>query len=226
MSAHAAELMLQEWKRKKNLLLCAATGNSPRGAYQLFVQALQGDVANAEKMRLLKLDEWGGVSMTHPETCESFLQKNFVTPLNMDPSRYYSFRSNAEDPLKECEWVADRLQSNGPIDLCVLGLGLNGHIAFNEPAGFLHPFCHITPLSYESMQHTMARGMLEKPSYGMTLGMAEIMQSRKILLLVTGNAKKPVFERLLTKEITTWLPASFLWLHGQVHCLVDGMSMG
>lgn len=117
------------------------------------------------------------------------------------------------------------MQTQAPIDLCILGLGKNGHIAFNEPGDTLHPYCHVAQLSPESMQHTMAQTMQTQPTYGLTLGMADILSAKKIILLITGSNKKSAIEKLLQSNLTTHLPASLLWLHPDVDCLIDENSL-
>ncbi len=110
----------------------------------------------------------------------------------------------------------------GPIDCCVLGLGLNGHLALNEPAPELQTNFHrAAGLTDSTLQHSMVTAMGQRPSYGLTLGMADIFQSRLILLLVSGAAKKKITLELLDRRVTTDLPASFLWLHPNTICLLD-----
>jgi galactosamine-6-phosphate isomerase len=148
------------------------------------------------------------------------LQTHLIQPLQIPESRYISFNSNPAHPAEECESIQEKLEESGTIDLCVLGLGMNGHLALNEPSVFLHPHCHVAELSVMSLQHQMISGMQIKPSYGLTLGMADILQSKKILILINGAQKKKIVSKFLTREITTSLPASFLWLHPNVSCMI------
>jgi galactosamine-6-phosphate isomerase len=83
------------------------------------------------------------------------------------------------------------------MDVCILGKGINGHIAFNEPHEYLIPEFHIAELSKESMQHNMANQMELKPSYGLTMGMKNILQSKKILMLIAGKGKQKSIEKFL-----------------------------
>ena len=221
MSRAAAALLLAEIRQKPDLLLCPATGNSPLLAYQQLAAGYNAHPGAFNRLRLLKLDEWGGIPIDHPDSCESFLKDQLIGPLKVSPDRYFGFDSRPAEPEKECERMQGVLQQQGPIDVCVLGLGPNGHIAMNEPATVLHPNFHIADLSVESLQHSMVLNMDPKPTYGITVGMADIMLSRRILLLITGSQKKWAAETLLKKPISTQLPASLLWLHPQVECLVD-----
>jgi galactosamine-6-phosphate isomerase len=215
----AAQVLADQIILNPSLLLCAATGNTPTATYQKLAGKLDSQQTN--QLRILKLDEWGGISMTHPESCEQYLQKHLIKPLQIPKEGYFGFNSNPKNPGREIERIQEIIRRENPIDICVLGLGANGHIAFNEPADHLIPHCHVATLSHESMQHSMALQMNEKPSYGLTIGMADILQSKTIVMLISGPHKKEVTKAFLSKKITTHLPASFLWLHRDVHCFVD-----
>lgn len=226
MSRQAAELVVSEVERNEKLLLCAATGASPTGLYQELHRCSKQGKADFNLMRIIKLDEWGGLSENHPGTCETFLRNRLLKPLGIPDSAYISFQSNPADPFEECSRIRKELEIQGPIDLCILGLGTNGHLGLNEPGPFLESYCHRAELSPESLQHQMIRSMDPKPGYGLTLGMMEILASRKIVLLVSGKNKKQVFEHLLSKKITAELPASLLWLHRDVECMIDETCLG
>jgi galactosamine-6-phosphate isomerase len=221
MSAVAADMIHADLLAKTGMLLSAATGSSPLGAYKKLVEKYQTDSSAFETFRMIKLDEWGGIALDHPQSCHTYLNEKLLGPLKIEASRFISFDSRPVDQEKECKKVSAYLETKGPIDLCILGLGLNGHIAFNEPAPFLQANCHATALTATSMQHSMASDMEEKPTYGITLGMAEILQAKKIILLISGAGKQQIIQKFLSAKITTSLPASFLWLHPAVTCLID-----
>ncbi len=220
-SQKAAAIITSQLEAKSNTLLCAATGNSPTGTYEILAKEYTRRPGLFDGLRVLKLDEWGGVPMDDPGTCESYLRKNLLTPLQIPDRRYISFNSNPEDPQYECLKTQANIDDAGPIDCCVLGLGLNGHLALNEPAPELQTNFHRAGLTDSTLQHSMVTAMGQRPLYGLTLGMADILQSRLILLLVSGPAKKKITLELLSKKVTTHLPASFLWLHPNTICLLD-----
>jgi len=221
LSHRAKDLILQEIEKNKNLLLCTATGGSPTDTYDLLGHEYQAQPELFTQLRIIKLDEWGGIPMDHPATCESYLQAHLLEPLNILISRYIGFNSNPKDPLQECMNIQEKLDLEGPVDLCILGLGMNGHLAFNEPAPWLHPNCHLAELSVMSLQHLMAAEMNVKPTYGLTLGMADILHSKMILILINGRQKREMVSKFLSKEISSSVPASFLWLHPNVICLIE-----
>lgn len=219
LAAAASQIILQAIQKKPDLLLCAATGNTPTATYQALVA--QKSLFPRDQLRIFKLDEWGGVPMDHPGTCESYLQEHLIQPLNIPVDCYFSFQSNPADPEQECIRVQQLLQQEGPIDLCVLGLGVNGHLAFNEPGVFLQPHCHIAQLTEDSLGHSMTKDMRDVTLYGLTLGMSDILAAREIVLLITGPAKVEITQRLLEGKISTQLPASFLWLHPNVKVFIQ-----
>ncbi|WP_228238365.1 galactosamine-6-phosphate isomerase [Allomuricauda sp. M10] len=225
MSAFAADIVLGELERKRTLKICAATGNSPTGMYRLLAQAYKDRPEIFNGLHILKLDEWGGLSADHPGSCEYYLHQHLLEPLKIPSGRYMGFRPNPENPEDECERVQHIMESSEPIDLCILGLGKNGHIGFNEPADMLQPFCHVAQLSEESKKHGMVANMDQKPEYGMTLGMQNILSAKRILLLISGTGKDNAIAMLKKKMITPQFPVTFLWLHPKVDCLLlKGLS--
>lgn len=225
MSRAGADIVLHELGNKPDLLLCAATGSSPSGLYAQLAVAYAKSPEEFAALRVLKLDEWGGLNMDNPATCEAYLQKHLVGPLGIQENRYTAFYSNPNNPEEECRRIRTYLQNNGPADVCILGMGMNGHLALNEPGNYLRPYAHVAQLSDRSLTHSMLEESQEKPAYGLTLGIAEILASRKIIFLVSGNGKEELFRKFMEQKITTVIPATMLWLHRDVHCLVDKSSI-
>jgi galactosamine-6-phosphate isomerase len=221
LSQEAASLIIKQLKTNRNALLCAATGSSPTGTYSALKKHFDLSPEMFSGLRVIKLDEWGGLSKNNPSTCESYLREHLTGPLQINEDRYISFQSDSDDPVKECGRIARELKKAGSIDICILGLGMNGHLALNEPGTFLEAGPHVANLSESSLMHPMIGASGEKPSYGLTLGMADIFRSACILLLISGAKKKAVTGAFLNEKISTGLPASFLWLHPNVVCLID-----
>lgn len=211
-----ADFIVDLLQDQRQALICAATGSSPTKMYKKLVEK-QG-LQHTTGLRFIKLDEWAGLSMNHPGSCEYYLQQQLLKPLNILEENYISFNSKAAIPAEECTRIQQYLTQNGPINLCVLGLGLNGHIAFNDPADKLKRGVHLAELSATSLAHPMVKDVTIDLKYGYTLGMADILQSKTILLIVNGQHKKTIFQEFLKGQISTELPASFLWLHANVYC--------
>ena len=170
---------------------------------------------------MLQIDEWGGLTPGDPATCEADLRTKVLEPLGITRNRYQGFRTDATDPEAECARIARWLAANGPIDVCILGLGGNGHVAMNEPAEAMVPHAHVAELAKSSRNHAMLKHLAKKPRYGFTLGMADILCSRRILLLVNGKRKRSALKRLMRPRVTPRFPASFLWLHPDATVLCD-----
>lgn len=219
LSHAAADWLIERIRTRPDALLCAASGSTPHRTYELLAKHGAVEPRLFDRLRLIKLDEWGGLPMDDPATCEAHLRSTLVTPLAL-AERYEAFQSDAS-PEGECERVAAWLREHGPIDLGVLGLGLNGHLGFNEPAESLHAHAHVAQLSETSLTHAMLSQSELRPTHGLTLGMADLLQSREILLLVSGEAKRTALARLLRDEITPQFPASFLALHPRVTLFCD-----
>ncbi len=211
-SRFATDWLAEQLRSKPSSLLCLATGHTPMRTYQLLAECGKTEPELFDRVRLLNLDEWSGLDMDDPATCGRHLRDVLVTPLKLI-DRYVAFESRPADAPAECARVAAWLKKNGPIDACLLGLGLNGHLGFNEPAESLQPHSHVARLSNASLSHTMIGNSATRPTDGLTLGMAELMHSRRVLLLATGESKREPLRRLLSGEITTAFPASLLQLH-------------
>lgn len=226
MSRRAADVIVEEVRRKPDLLLCAATGATPTRTYELLGERARDERQLFARVRVIKLDEWGGLAPEDPATCETYLRRHLVGPLSVSGDRYFAFRSNAEERHEECRRVEKLLDAAGRIDLCVLGLGMNGHLGFNEPGESLTPRVHVSELSETSMTHPMLREAKGRVTCGLTLGIGDVLRSRRVLLLVNGAHKREAMRRLGERRITTAFPASFLWVHGNVTCLCDKAAAG
>jgi galactosamine-6-phosphate isomerase len=223
LSQRAAESIVAGLRAKPTSLLCLAAGSTPIRTYELLAQSGANEPTLFKHCRVIKLDEWGGLPPGDPATCDVQLRTAFVSSLNLD-DRYVAFESNSLNPEAECTRIADWLDQNGPIDISILGLGINGHLGFTEPAEYLQPFAHVAQLSQESLTHKMLAKSDIRPSYGLTLGMADLIQSQQILLLVSGHAKRDPLQRLLSGRISTEFPASMLQMHPNVLLMCDAAA--
>ncbi len=221
MSQEAAAFVCRELAQRPDLLLCVAAGGTPTRAYQLLAARYTLEPALFEQLRVLQVDEWCGLAPGSPVTCRADLQTKLLGPLRIPPGRYKGFRTDAPSREAECDRVARWLAAHGPIDICILGLGVNGHVAMNEPAAAMTPRAHVAELTQSSRQHALLKPLAKKPRYGLTLGMGDILRSGRILLLVNGKRKRPALSRLMKPRITTRFPASFLWLHRDATVLCD-----
>lgn len=221
LSRRAAGFIRDAIRRKPDSLLCLPTGSSPARVYEFLVEEHRQHPSTFAEVRVIKLDEWGGLAMDDPASCESALRKQILDPLGIGPERYFAWRSQPVDSAAECSRVAAWLARHGPIDLCLLGIGINGHLGLNEPDEALHPGPHVAQLTPESLQHGMLREARTRPLFGLTLGLADLLQSHQVVLLASGLAKAVPMQRFFWREIFTDCPASLLWLHPRVSVFCD-----
>ena len=213
----AAALVWEAAGARPDPLICLASGETPSGAYAL----LAGTPDRLAHARFIQLDEWAGLGADDPASCAAHLRRALLGPLAVPPERWIGFQGDAADAAAECRRVEAALEDAGPIDLCILGLGRNGHLALNEPAESFYPFSHVATLDERSRAHPMLAGTGAQVREGLTLGLGDILGARRILLLVAGAAKRAPLARLAARRVTPQLPASFLWLHGDATCLCD-----
>jgi len=201
MSTEGFELIKKEVEKKPNLLFCVASGGSPSGTYAQMSAHKNLHPEFGEQLRVIKLDEWGG--------------------LEPDSACYWTIDPDTSDPEGACLKMEQVLEQEGPLDICILGIGVNGHIALNEPGDTHQLPYHVCELAPSTLANGMLKTLKQPPSFGMTIGLRGIMQSKLILLFIAGSGKKEAFERLKDPRVSGQFPASYLWLHPNVQVLVD-----
>lgn len=205
MSRAAAERVLEVVRQKPDALLCLPTGASPERLYAL----LAGNPA-VRRVRGMALDEW--LDVPEDRTCRRYLEQHVFESWQIAADRRFVFEDSAAR-------MAGILEREGPFDLCILGLGRNGHLGLNEPAAVLQPHAHVAELDAQSQQHGMLAGA--RVSRGMTFGMADLLGAKEILMLVTGSGKREIARQFFREEVRTDCPVSLLHLHANVGVFVD-----
>lgn len=215
LSRQAANIISAQVIMKPDCVLGLATGSSPIGVYrQLIDWYNKGDI-DFSQVTTVNLDEYVGLNGNHPQSYRYFMQTNFFDHINIKPENTYVPSGVAADTAAECAEYDARIRRFGGIDLQLLGIGLDGHIGFNEPGDCFVTATHVADL-HESTVKANARffaGEDEVPRQAISMGMVSIMQAKKILLIANGPAKKDVLLRAFEGPITPALPASILQLH-------------
>ena len=221
MSRKGFELVKNEIDLRPDLLFCVASGGSPTGLYAEMVNHQKEHPDFCSLLRVVKLDEWGGLEPGSTFTSEYDVQTKFIQPLGISPDRYLTIDAFTADPEGDCDRMKTSLEKIGPVDICILGIGVNGHIALNEPADLLFPGFHVSKLAESTLNNGMIKSLKQPPTFGMTMGVGEILRSKKIILFISGSGKKVAFQELLKEQISTQCPVTLLWLHPNVDVLVD-----
>ncbi len=215
LSRQAANIISAQVIMNPKSVLGLATGSSPVGIYrQLIDWYNKGDI-DFSGVTSINLDEYVGLEETDPQSYRYFMQTNFFDHINIRRENTYVPNGCAADMERECVEYDERIERLGGIDLQLLGIGLDGHIGFNEPADIFVKNTHVVDL-HESTIRANAR-FFEKesdvPRQAITMGMVSIMQAKKIVLIASGKAKKDIVERAFYGPITPEIPASILQLH-------------
>lgn len=207
-----------------------ATGSSAKGVYKELIFQLSGSTIDLTNLQTFNLDEYYPIKQDDPHSYYQEMKDCFWDPLHNANSSFklkngHILNGEAKDPVKECRQYEKLIEDVGGIDLQILGLGVNGHIAFNEPGSEGRSKTRKIEIAKSTREANSKYfgGDIEKvPTYGLTMGIGTILEAKKIYLIVTGVAKIPIFKQVLrlshpTKEI----PASFLLAHHDLTIFTD-----
>ena len=218
LSALAADLIAKVIKEKPDCVLGLATGSSPLGTYSKLIDMYNAGELDFSRASSINLDEYLGLPGTNPQSYRYFMNENLFSKVNIKLENTNVPCGICEDPDAECERYEKLIDDMGGIDIQLLGIGLDGHIGFNEPDSVFTGPTHVVDLD-ESTIEANARffeSRDEVPRKALTMGMRGIMQAKKVLLIANGKKKLEVIEKTVNGPITPMLPASILQLHPDV----------
>lgn len=215
LSTKAASIICAQVVLKPNCILGLATGSSPVGTYKKMAEKNASGEVDFSGVRTVNLDEYVGLEGTHDQSYRYFMDSNLFDHINIDKSNTRVPCGVAKDTKKECAEYDAYIESIGGIDLQLLGIGLDGHIGFNEPDDCFTKETHEVELDPSTIDAN-ARFFASRddvPRRALTMGMGAIMGAKKIVLVANGKAKKEILEKAFFGPITPAVPASILQLH-------------
>ncbi|NLV76198.1 MAG: glucosamine-6-phosphate deaminase [Tissierellia bacterium] len=224
MSKEAANIIKKEIEKKPDIVLGLATGSTPIGMYEELIRLHKEEGLDFSKVTTFNLDEYVGIDKDHPNSYHYFMKDVFFDHINIDMDNTFIPDGKAEDPESYCKEYDKLIDEKGGVDVQILGIGENGHIAFNEPAEKLNVGTSIVKLTQSTIEANSRffDSMDEVPKTAITMGIGSIMKAKKIILLANGKKKaKAIKELIKGDKITTYLPASMLLLHSDVTIIVD-----
>lgn len=223
MSKEGAKIIAALLKEKPNCVLGLATGSTPVGMYDELAKMNKAGEISFKDVTSYNLDEYYPLAPTHDQSYRYFMNKNLFEKVDIDISKTHVPDGLAADPAAMGAAYDAAILAAGGIDLQVLGLGPNGHIAFNEPEEELYAGTHLTGLT-DSTITANARFFASKedvPTQAVTMGIGSIMKAKKIVTLASGKGKHAVVEKMLSGRITTQCPGTLLLAHADVTLIVD-----
>ncbi len=216
--------MVAELVRKKpNCVLGFATGGTPLGMYKELIRMHKEDGLDFSKVTTFNLDEYVGLPPEHDQSYHYFMWENLFKHINVDRRFVHIPMGMGEDIEAFCEWYEQQIENAGGIDLQILGIGANGHIAFNEPGSSLGSRTRIKTLA-GSTREANARFFSDPnqvPQYAITMGVGTIMDAKTLLLLASGEAKADAIKATCEGPITAMWPATIVQMHRQATVIVD-----
>lgn len=203
-------------------VLCLAAGDTPKGAYALLASKAAARQADFRKATFIGLDEWLGVPPDNAGSCHYFLRHQLFAPLKIADEQIHLFDALATDMNAECRQMDDVIREKGGIDLMLVGVGMNGHIGFNEPGVRDDLYAHVVELDETTrrvgQKYFNRVTTLDK---GITLGLRHVLESRTLILIASGPKKAEVIRAALKEPIGTDIPASVVRRHRNSVAMID-----
>ncbi|MEO6719905.1 MAG: glucosamine-6-phosphate deaminase [Ferruginibacter sp.] len=222
LSHYAAAAIIDFVKTNPLAVLCFATGDSPRLTYKLIVEAAQAKKVDFSKCSFTALDEWVGISPENEGSCHHFLETNIFKPLQIEAANIHLFDALSDDLANECRKMDQLIQEKGGIDLMLVGVGMNGHIGFNEPGTLIDQYSHVVNLD-DTTQKVGQKYFKEATQLkqGITLGLKHFLQSKKTIMLASDSKKAGIMKQVIKGEISTAVPASVIRMHLNAEIMID-----
>ncbi len=217
LSRMAANIIAAQVILKPDCVLGLATGSSPVGAYQHLIELYKNGDIDFSNVTSINLDEYLGLDGDNEQSYRYFMNTNLFNHVNICKDKTFVPSGIAQDIEAECKQYDQRINNLG-IDLQLLGIGLDGHIGFNEPDDCFEKNTHVVTLDESTIvaNSRFFDSIDEVPTKAVTMGMGGIMQAKKVLLIASGEAKKEIIEKAFFGPITPDVPASILQLHPDV----------
>lgn len=222
LSVKTAEQIAGIIKQKPDSLLCFPAGETSIGTFEHLIGLNKAGKVSFKNCKIVGLDEWANLGSMKIENCFSFLKKHFFNHIDYQENNLCFFDGESSDLKKECLKTDIFVKKYGPIDMMLLGAGMNGHLGLNEPGTSFDLYSHIVKLDATTKEvgQKYFSGKVSLTS-GITLGVKYIMEARTVILQLNGTRKAEVVKRLAESEITPSFPASVLKAHSNSFLLLD-----
>jgi glucosamine-6-phosphate deaminase len=222
-AVRAARFVADLVRRKPACVLGLARGETPLGLYRELIRLHREEGLDFSRVTTFNLDEYVGLEVTHLQSCRHVMQENLFQHVNLDPARTHVPDGLSPDFESSCQQYEQMICDAGGIDLQVLGIGSDGHIAFNEPGSSLGSRTRVKSLTGETVRDNARLFGSEDlvPRLAITMGIATIIESRRCLLLATGSAKAFAVRSAIEGPMTAQVTASALQLHRDAIVVLD-----
>ncbi|MEH7012093.1 glucosamine-6-phosphate deaminase [Neobacillus niacini] len=223
MSLEAGKFIVDKIRSNPSLTLGLATGSTPKGVYEYLIQDHEENETTYKQVKSVNLDEYIGLPAEDPNSYHYFMSQNLFNHLDISENHTHIPNGAATDLEQECLRYEKLIKELGGVDLQILGIGQNGHIGFNEPGTPFTSRTHIVTLDQNTREANSRffNSLDEVPTHAITMGTASILESKEILLLVSGESKAEALFKFINGEISEEFPASVLKNHQNVTVIAD-----
>jgi glucosamine-6-phosphate deaminase len=208
--------------KKPKSLVCIGSGDTPKRVCQLLVAAQKNNTCDFSEVTFVGLDEWVGMDENDPGSCKNFVYENLYRPLSISAEKIKYFNAKATDLQGECDKINVLIAQNGGLDIMLVGVGMNGHIALNEPHTPFESYAHVSALEDVTIEVGQKYFTQKTPlTQGITLGLQHFSEAKLPILMANGLKKSSIIYDALTNEVTEALPASIVQIVEQSLVLLD-----
>lgn len=221
-----SRIFIDAIKVQPNIHLCLATGSTPVDMYQKLIEANKAGEITFKDVQTFNLDNYIGIPVEDENNYEAFMRDNLFDHIDLPRENWRVPTSDPKIAEEFCQTYEAEIDKMG-IDLCLLGIGENGHIAFNEPSDAFNPYTQIVNLTQDTIEvnSRFFENIEDVPTQAVSMGIGSIMKAKKIVLLATGEKKAPAMERLFKEKIVDpQFPVSMLYLHPDVTIITDSIQ--
>jgi glucosamine-6-phosphate isomerase len=222
LSSKTADRIAEIIRNKPAALLCFPAGETSVGTFRHLIEMNNSGRISFKDCRIVGLDEWAHLGKMKSENCFSFLKKRLFDHIDYTPANLCFFDGEAEDLHSECIKTDDYIKKFGPIDMMLLGAGMNGHLGLNEPGTPFNLYSHVVTLDATTrkvgQKYFSGKVIL---TTGITLGVKYVLESEVVILQMNGTRKAEVAKRLIDSEISPVFPASVIKSHANSFLLLD-----
>lgn len=222
-SLEAANLVRSRIEKKPDLVLGLATGSSPLGLYRELINMNKKKLISFKKVRTFNLDEYYGLSGDHSQSYRYFMDTNLFNHIDIDKSNTMVPDGTAKEWEEFCRYYENQIKKAGGIDLQVLGIGSDGHIAFNEPGSSLSSRTRLVALDAQTIEDNSRffENKSQVPRFALSMGVGTILEAKEIILVANGRKKATAIAQAIEGPITSLISASALQLHQKVTYFLD-----
>ncbi|MBI4435840.1 MAG: glucosamine-6-phosphate deaminase [Candidatus Omnitrophica bacterium] len=223
MSTLAAQIIADLIRKKPNCVLGLATGSTPVGTYKELIRLHKNEGLDFSKVTTFNLDEYVGLLPDHDQSYRYFMNKNLFKDINIKKQNTNVPNGMADDIPAACEAYERKIKKAGGLDIQLLGIGANGHIAFNEPGSSLGSRTRVKTLDERTRQDNARffKSLDEVPRYAVTMGIGTIMEARQLILLANKDNKADAIAMTVEGPITAMVPATIVQLHPKATIITD-----